>query len=157
MFICCLFIFSFFFFFNDTATTEIYTLSLHDALPICDGAVALFSLCKDGRKERERGRHERCRANPLEKAGADEDPRLPGEPTDERGCSKQGEPCDKEPSAPVKITCAPEQEHEAAEGERVAVEDPPRIGARKAQLLAHRRQRDANYGGVDHRNERSEA
>src|SRR5690348_17560707 len=26
-----------FFFFNDTATTEIYTLSLHDALPICEG------------------------------------------------------------------------------------------------------------------------
>src|SRR3989442_4952705 len=29
--------FSFFFFFNDTATTEIYTLSLHDALPILSG------------------------------------------------------------------------------------------------------------------------
>src|SRR5256885_12279992 len=29
-----------FFFFNDTATTEIYTLSLHDALPICSGAAA---------------------------------------------------------------------------------------------------------------------
>src|SRR5258705_1881864 len=29
-----LFMLSFFFFFNDTATTEIYTLSLHDALPI---------------------------------------------------------------------------------------------------------------------------
>src|SRR5947209_16122692 len=29
-----------FFFFNDTATTEIYTLSLHNALPIYDGAVA---------------------------------------------------------------------------------------------------------------------
>ena len=29
-----LFHFSFFFFFNDTATTEIHTLSLHDALPI---------------------------------------------------------------------------------------------------------------------------
>src|SRR2546429_3992711 len=28
----------FFFFFNDTATTEIYTLSLHDALPICGAA-----------------------------------------------------------------------------------------------------------------------
>src|SRR2546425_3184859 len=28
---------SFFFFFNDTATTEIYTLSLHDALPIWAG------------------------------------------------------------------------------------------------------------------------
>src|SRR2546430_17682078 len=33
-----------FFFFNDTATTEIYTLSLHDALPIsqaCKGVVPL--------------------------------------------------------------------------------------------------------------------
>src|SRR2546421_4359589 len=29
------------FFFNDTATTEIYTLSLHDALPISVAAVAL--------------------------------------------------------------------------------------------------------------------
>src|SRR2546430_12121475 len=28
----------FFFFFNDTATTEIYTLSLHDALPIYPAA-----------------------------------------------------------------------------------------------------------------------
>src|SRR5258708_30682219 len=31
---------SFFFFFNDTATTEIYPLSLHDALPICPKGVA---------------------------------------------------------------------------------------------------------------------
>src|SRR3712207_9520430 len=29
-----------FFFFNDTATTEIYTLSLHDALPICEHGAA---------------------------------------------------------------------------------------------------------------------
>src|SRR2546430_13479008 len=32
-----------FFFFNDTATTEIYTLSLHDALPISQG-VTLIAL-----------------------------------------------------------------------------------------------------------------
>src|SRR2546425_2932015 len=31
-----------FFFFNDTATTEIYTLSLHDALPICEPHHARF-------------------------------------------------------------------------------------------------------------------
>src|SRR5215204_229013 len=30
-------VFIFFFVFNDTATTEIYTLSLHDALPISTG------------------------------------------------------------------------------------------------------------------------
>src|SRR6266849_9291107 len=39
------------FFFNDTATTEIYTLSLHDALPICIDAVEVFrpagDLCPD--------------------------------------------------------------------------------------------------------------
>src|SRR3712207_6960666 len=30
------------FFFNDTATTEIYTLSLHDALPICSSCTMNF-------------------------------------------------------------------------------------------------------------------
>src|SRR5256885_7140159 len=35
----CIYLSSVFFFFNDTATTEIYTLSLHDALPICHAAV----------------------------------------------------------------------------------------------------------------------
>src|SRR5258707_4544689 len=33
---------AFFFFFNDTATTEIYTLSLHDALPIFHAAQDLL-------------------------------------------------------------------------------------------------------------------
>src|SRR5256886_5724758 len=32
-----------FFFFNDTATTEIYTLSLHDALPIWSSEAYAFS------------------------------------------------------------------------------------------------------------------
>src|SRR2546430_4132918 len=32
-----------FFFFNDTATTEIYTLSLHDALPILLGFIMRFA------------------------------------------------------------------------------------------------------------------
>src|SRR5256885_7997686 len=32
-----------FFFFNDTATTEIYTLSLHDALPICGRKVQVIA------------------------------------------------------------------------------------------------------------------
>src|SRR3712207_7745699 len=36
---------SFFFFFNDTATTEIYTLSLHDALPICMPVTCIGSSC----------------------------------------------------------------------------------------------------------------
>src|SRR5579883_3654338 len=40
-------IFYFLFFFNDTATTEIYTLSLHDALPIGPwGASDLWKRCR---------------------------------------------------------------------------------------------------------------
>src|SRR6202020_3477487 len=39
------------FFFNDTATTEIYTLSLHDALPICwRGSRACPSRRRAGRR-----------------------------------------------------------------------------------------------------------
>src|SRR3712207_9091137 len=37
-----------FFFFNDTATTEIYTLSLHDALPISELGDLLAVLQDDG-------------------------------------------------------------------------------------------------------------
>src|SRR5256885_16273333 len=39
-----------FFFFNDTATTEIYTLSLHDALPILGGGddvIAIIHMRQD--------------------------------------------------------------------------------------------------------------
>src|SRR5947209_14715052 len=38
----------FFFFFNDTATTEIYTLSLHDALPIYSWRVAFRRFLRSG-------------------------------------------------------------------------------------------------------------
>src|SRR5256885_9737420 len=41
-----------FFFFNDTATTEIYTLSLHDALPISPvGRIPLLTRRDEGRDE----------------------------------------------------------------------------------------------------------
>src|SRR3712207_8780156 len=38
-------VFFIFFFFNDTATTEIYTLSLHDALPISPGRLGSRTSC----------------------------------------------------------------------------------------------------------------
>src|SRR3712207_9547544 len=40
------------FFFNDTATTEIYTLSLHDALPISGDTIGVYYKVKEGNKER---------------------------------------------------------------------------------------------------------
>src|SRR3712207_8501270 len=43
------------FFFNDTATTEIYTLSLHDALPICRDRAAEIRRAIDRAEEGDRG------------------------------------------------------------------------------------------------------
>src|SRR2546426_7750210 len=55
----------FFFFFNDTATTEIYTLSLHDALPISplqhrDDSARARALAPDAQHD-DLGRHRRGR------------------------------------------------------------------------------------------------
>src|SRR5689334_23928590 len=59
--------FCFFFFFNDTATTEIYTLSLHDALPISGeglrgagarGAGAVYRIASIGERRDARMRSE---------------------------------------------------------------------------------------------------
>src|SRR2546430_10191606 len=45
-----------FFFFNDTATTEIYTLSLHDALPISDlGPTDRTGVCRPRPRSEFRG------------------------------------------------------------------------------------------------------
>src|SRR2546423_8998038 len=44
-----MYLLSLFFFFNDTATTEIYTLSLHDALPILHAmAREIAAVVRDG-------------------------------------------------------------------------------------------------------------
>src|SRR3989441_4548726 len=53
----------FFFFFNDTATTEIYTLSLHDALPIC--RVALPAQVPRGGQQFERAPVKRLELHEL--------------------------------------------------------------------------------------------
>src|SRR3712207_8064886 len=70
--------FALLFFFNDTATTKIYTLSLHDALPICPRG--------------DRDREARAAAVPLHDARPAEDRggvprrarRLPGRPAARR-------------------------------------------------------------------------
>src|SRR5260221_11925204 len=50
----------FFFFFNDTATTEIYTLSLHDALPILPcWSVRIAGCLVDANQRRTDARHSR--------------------------------------------------------------------------------------------------
>src|SRR6476620_12576752 len=56
------FILILFFFFNDTATTEIYTLSLHDALPISRAP----RCCRCSASTRSRGTHPRSEEHTSE-------------------------------------------------------------------------------------------
>src|SRR2546423_13370768 len=65
------------FFFNDTATTEIYTLSLHDALPIFLEDGRMDQLVHDAQTERLLGAFDLAREDDVEgRAGANQ----PGEP-----------------------------------------------------------------------------
>src|SRR5205807_10479550 len=57
-------LFSFFFFFNDPAPTEIYTLSLHDALPISDGRASIGS--QNQAQSRYHERHRRSEEHTFE-------------------------------------------------------------------------------------------
>src|SRR5687768_18199184 len=58
-----------FFFLNDTATTEIYTLSLHDALPICRPAGPRRPCPCRGRTRRGRWRGGTCGASAAGSSG----------------------------------------------------------------------------------------
>src|SRR5256885_12490116 len=62
---------TFFFFFNDTATTEIYTLSLHDALPI-SRVGARAGQGGGGRKRGVRPAPRRPRPLPARREGPDQ-------------------------------------------------------------------------------------
>src|SRR5690242_21084067 len=55
-----------FFFFNDTATTEIYTLSLHDALPIWPPRAGTTWCRRSPRGCRRAGRHQRSEEHTSE-------------------------------------------------------------------------------------------
>src|SRR3712207_6889874 len=62
----------YFFFFNDTATTEIYTLSLHDALPIWPGRGAALrrrpaTQVRGPQRQPAAGRHTRVRRRGVER------------------------------------------------------------------------------------------
>src|SRR2546426_11140450 len=78
-----------FFFFNDTATTEIYTLSLHDALPISARA-------EPGEQDRRlhlRARHRERPVDRPERGATDGDRRMPGDRRSEEHTSELQSPC----------------------------------------------------------------
>src|SRR2546422_8969335 len=86
-----------FFFFNDTATTEIYTLSLHDALPISRG-VAAGAAAGPGRRRRSSAG---CGSSPRASARAG----LRGHAADARGDDPRSEEHTSELQSRLHLVC----------------------------------------------------
>src|SRR5690348_17800942 len=87
----------YFFFFNDTATTEIYTLSLHDALPICRG-------CRRPRAP-PRARQSRAPTRRRSRPRAARAPSPPPEARSPRGVARRSEEHTSELQSPVHLVC----------------------------------------------------
>src|SRR5215213_11503339 len=83
----------FFFFFNDTATTEIYTLSLHDALPIYQRARVLGLILQlDQRADRgQEGAQDRATGDPAGEASGEPARPQPAEADQERPGQRERE------------------------------------------------------------------
>src|SRR5277367_7092909 len=89
----------FFFFFNDTATTEIYTLSLHDALPISRGKCSRTTAGAEKRSTRDR--RASVAGQPLTPSPArQEEPRGRWMPPEAGTPRRGGRACAPAPAAP---------------------------------------------------------
>src|SRR5467141_2772601 len=120
-FFLCVLTYPFLFFFNDTATTEIYTLSLHDALPISPGPLHLPR----------RRRVARQLLNPLQELLA------PGDGVEHRACVLI---LTREKRQPLRILVVLHPAVGVAQGF-------PEIGVLDDRDPRHRRRRDARGGG----------
>src|SRR5215211_3883205 len=142
-----------FFFFNDTATTEIYTLSLHDALPIDRGVDAVAR--KQPREPRERGHRGREGHRRRSRLGARPRVELDVRPAREVVVGAVGERDDEGPGALLgelvheahDLGALPGLAHDDGEG--------PRVQDRPAEVQHLRgvdqQRRDTAGGQVVHR------
>src|SRR5256885_10247102 len=95
----------FFFFFNDTATTEIYTLSLHDALPICPECVQGRAQPRPKKHFSQRRRQDHATANaPDTASAAARGPSHPG-PDHRAGRLGRSEEHTSELQSPCNLVC----------------------------------------------------
>src|SRR2546430_4681709 len=141
----------FFFFFNDTATTEIYTLSLHDALPILSGVGAEDLLIVDPPPPEARERLERRAGSPRVRAARDaRSPavahapfRRAGEPVGGRGVLQGAERADPAGELALRVLVGEVRQLEV----RVRVDEArDEAGVRKRELTGPRRRGNEGMG-----------
>ena len=96
-----------------------------------------------GHDRESRGRDER-RAEALQPAGEDQELGRGGEPVQQRGDREDDEPREEQPLASDQVARAAAEKQEAAEDQRVGVDDPLQLGGRHVEIALDRGQRDVH-------------
>ncbi len=117
--------------------------------PDAQRLVALSTLGEDHGDHRQRGRREQRGAEALDGAGDDQLRLGLREPARQRGEREEDQAGQEEPAAAEQIGHSTAEQQEAAEGQRVRVDDPREVLLGEAQIAADRRQRDVDDRGVE--------
>ena len=103
--------------------------------------------------DRERGRRDQRGAKPLQAAEDDEHLGRLREPVEQGRHREDDETHEEHALSPEQVARAAAEEQEAAEGQRICIDDPLQVGVRDLQVLLNRRQRDVHDGRVEHDHE----
>ena len=128
-----------------------------DGAPDAKGDVALTPLGEGDGEDRERGRRDDRRAEPLERAGSDQRRLRPRQPREEGGEREDDDADEEDASASEQVGGAPAQEQEAAEDERVRADHPLEVFLREPEVDLNRGQRDVHDRDVQDDHELDDA
>ena len=96
-------------------------------------------------------------ADALEEAGHHQQGRVGGEPAQHRGGGEEDDPAQEDLLAADQVARPPRQQHEAAVGDEVGVDDPGQVGLAEVQVPLDRRQGDVHDRRVEHDHQLAEA
>ena len=122
--------------------------------PCAERLEAVSALIEAGGEDRERGRGHHGGAQTLNKAGADQGPRVLGQTAGHRGEREQGGAGDQDAAASEQVGGTSAEQQEPAVGEQVAAQHPLQVLDREVQIVANRGKRDIHDRGIDEVQER---
>jgi hypothetical protein len=109
----------------------------------------LRTLGEGRRDDRERRRRDERRAQPLEAAADDQHLGARRECIQQRRDREDHDAGEEDPLAADEVACAPAEQQEATEDERVRVDDPLQVGVRHLEVALDRRERDVHDRRVE--------
>ena len=128
-----------------------------DRGPDAERLRALLPLGERRRDDRERGGGDESGPEALQRAEADQLARARREPVQERRRREDDEADEEEPLAAEKVAGATAEQEEAAEHERVRIDDPLEVGLAQAEVLLDGREGDVHDRRVEDDHELCEA